>query len=230
MTWLSDDTLEHLRRVTEWPDFEGTRYRARALLGRGGMGAVYLAEDRELDREVAIKVLGTVTPDAAARLRQEALILGRLEHPGIVPIHDAGTLPDGRVYYVMKRVRGERLDAHVRAGRPIQDLLGVFERICDAVAFAHARGVIHRDLKPENVMVGEFGEVLVLDWGVAKVLHETERSGRGGGVRARTPPARPPGMAPCSARRATWRPSRRAATVRSTREPTCSASAPSCGS
>jgi serine/threonine protein kinase len=174
MTWLSDGTLDHLRRVAESPDFSGTRYELRSLLGRGGMGAVYLAGDRELGREVAVKVLDTVTPDAAARLRQEARILGRLEHPGIVPIHDVGTLPDGRVYYVMKRVRGQRIDAHVRAGRSIPDLLGVFERICDTVAFAHARGVIHRDLKPENIMVGEFGEVLVLDWGVAKVLHGSD--------------------------------------------------------
>ena len=95
-------------------------------------------------------------------------MLARLEHPGIVPVHDAGLLPDGRAFYAMKRVRGLRLDEHARAV-PLAERLRAFERICEAVAFAHAHGVIHRDLKPENVMVGPFGEVLVMDWGVAKV-------------------------------------------------------------
>jgi len=172
MTSLSDEALEHLRRVADWPEFTGERYRVVELLGTGGMGAVYLADDHELDRQVAVKVLGAIGPDdgSGARLLQEARILGRLEHPGIVPIHDVGRLSDGRCYYVMKRVRGERLDRHASAGRPVSDLLRIFERVCETVAFAHAHGVVHRDLKPDNVMVGEFGEVLVLDWGVAKLL------------------------------------------------------------
>jgi serine/threonine protein kinase len=146
------------------------------LIGRGGMGSVYLAEDRELDRQVAVKVLTAASADAgmAERLRQEARILARLEHPGIVPIHDVGTLPDGRLYYVMKRIRGVRLDEFVRRGAGLGDKLRIFERVCDAVAFAHAHGIVHRDLKPENIMVGEFGEMLVLDWGVAKLLQPTE--------------------------------------------------------
>ena len=134
------------------------------------MGSVYLARDRELERDVALKVLRDPAPSADERERilREARILASLEHPGIVPIHDVGTLPDGRLFYVMKRVRGERFDDFVRGPRARSELLRAFLQVCDAVAFAHAAGVIHRDLKPQNVMLGAFGEVLVLDWGVAK--------------------------------------------------------------
>jgi serine/threonine protein kinase len=104
---------------------------------------------------------------SADPLASEARILARLEHPGIVPVHDFGELPDGRLFYAMKRVRGERLDRWLAAGAGIAGRLAVFLRVCDAVAFAHAHGIVHCDLKPENVMVGEFGEVLVLDWGIA---------------------------------------------------------------
>jgi eukaryotic-like serine/threonine-protein kinase len=153
----------------------GTRYELLGILGQGGMGTVYRALDGDLGREVAIKVVG---PAAAARfdapeqrLLAEARILARLEHPGLVPVHDLGTLPDGRVYYAMKQVRGERLDVYARQRGAAErnDLLRIFERVCETVAFAHAQGVIHRDLKPGNVMVGSFGEILVLDWGLAKV-------------------------------------------------------------
>lgn len=131
---------------------------------------MYLAHDRELDREVALKVLHIPDPsgEAEARLRQEARILARLEHPGIVPIHDVGRLADGRNFYVMKRVGGDRLDAYAHANPALKERLRVFLRIVEALASAHGKGVVHRDLKPENVMVGDFGEVLVLDWGVAK--------------------------------------------------------------
>jgi serine/threonine protein kinase len=166
MMWLDNGTLAHLRDVAERPDL-GDRYEITGRLGRGGMGVVYAATDRLLDRDVAIKVLDDIPRRAnAAQLMNEARILGRLEHPGIVPVHDAGTLPDGRVYYVMKRVQGERLEAAIRA-RSLTDRLDLFLRICEAVSFAHARGVVHRDLKPDNIMLGAFGEVLVLDWGVA---------------------------------------------------------------
>jgi len=142
------------------PDVSGTRYELLSVLGRGGMGVVYLARDTALDREVALKVVD--------RGGGEARVLARLEHPGIVPVHDFGELPDGRVYYAMKRVRGDRLDRWLTPDRGVGERLAVFLRVCDAVAFAHARGVVHCDLKPENVMVGEFGEVLVLDWGIAR--------------------------------------------------------------
>ena len=177
MMFLSDGTLEHLRDVADLPDLSETRYTLVRELARGGMGTVYLAIDARLGREVAIKVLSAPDPDAARRMEQEAWIVAGLEHPGIVPIHDAGTLPDGRVFYAMKRVRGDRLDEH--AERSLPALLRIFERICEAVAFAHAHGVIHRDLKPENVMVGSFGEVLVMDWGVAKVAADDSDSSAG---------------------------------------------------
>ena len=165
---MSDAALDRLHRLVGEPDFAGSRYEPLSVLGRGGIGTVYLARDTVLDREVAIKVLDSLPGDRTppAHLQQEARILARLEHPGIVPVHDFGHLADGRLFYAMKRVRGERLDRwSAGAGRHAR--LAVFLRMCDAVAFAHAHGVIHRDLKPENVMVGEYGEVLVLDWGVA---------------------------------------------------------------
>jgi serine/threonine protein kinase len=165
---MSDAALDRLQRIVGEPDFAGSRYAPLSVLGRGGIGTVFLAHDTVLDREVAIKVLDSLPGDATlpAHLQQEARILARLEHPGIVPVHDFGRLADGRLFYAMKRVRGERLDRWA-AGADRHARLAVFLRVCDAVAFAHAHGVIHRDLKPENVMVGEFGEVLVLDWGVA---------------------------------------------------------------
>jgi serine/threonine-protein kinase len=169
--WLPDSTVEHLRDVADWPELVGTRYEILSRIGRGGMATVFLARDRELAREVAIKVPHGAPPSPAesARLLQEARILAHLEHPGIVPVHDVGTLSDGRVYYVMKRVQGARLDEHVRKLPSLAERLRLFLRIGEAVAFAHAHGVIHRDLKPENIMVGSFGEVLVMDWGVARV-------------------------------------------------------------
>jgi serine/threonine protein kinase len=168
MTWLPDSALLRLREAAEWPDFDGTRYEILDRIGSGGMGTVYRARDRELDREVALKVLRVVDPESAARMLQEARVIARLEHPGIVPIHDVGRLADGRVFYAMKLVVGERLDQIVLRGELLPTRLRAFERIGEAVAFAHAQGVIHRDLKPENVMVGPCGEVLVMDWGLAK--------------------------------------------------------------
>jgi predicted Ser/Thr protein kinase len=169
---ISDHALDRLTGMLGAPDLSGTRYEILAELGRGGMGIVYLARDTALDREIALKIVergaaGTRS-DSPDALAHEARILARLEHPGIVPVHDFGELPDGRAYYAMKRVRGERLDRWLAAGWDLTARLAVFLRICDAVAFAHAHGVVHRDLKPENVMIGEFGEVLVLDWGIAR--------------------------------------------------------------
>jgi serine/threonine protein kinase len=168
---VSDEAVRRLRAAGAWPDFEGTRYSAVEVIGRGGMGTVYLARDEALGREVAIKVSNAVaTGSLESRLRTEAQVLAQLEHPGIVPIHDVGRLADGRLYYVMKRVRGETLLDHLGDGSDLAERLRIFERICEPVAFAHSQGFVHRDLKPANVMIGPFGEVLVLDWGVAKVL------------------------------------------------------------
>jgi serine/threonine protein kinase len=164
MTWLSDSTVSHLRELTDWPDFTKTRYEILEKLGTGGTATVYLARDRDLDRDVAIKVRHAAP--SHERMLKEAQTVARLEHPGILPIHDLGFLPDGRIYYVMKRVKGLRLDDFVQHSPSLAERLRVFLRVCEAVAFAHSQGVIHRDLKPGNVMIGDFGEVLVIDWGV----------------------------------------------------------------
>lgn len=162
MRFLSDDAVAHLREITEMPDLGNTRYELVRELGRGGMGVVYEVRDRELERTVAMKVV-------EHEWRAEARIIAALEHPGIVPIHDAGSLPDGRLYYTMKLVRGTRLDEWAKGEHGITERLRLFARICEPIAFAHAQGVVHRDLKPENVMVGEFGAVLVMDWGIPGV-------------------------------------------------------------
>jgi serine/threonine protein kinase len=174
MNWLSDEAIARLQTASALPDLAGTRYRLIQRVGSGGMGTVYLAEDSVLGRRIALKILDLpeLRADLSQRLLREAQILARLEHPGIVPVHDAGALADGRVFYAMKFVEGERLDALVKRIDGIPDRLGIVQRICEAVAFAHARGILHRDLKPENIMVGLFGEVLVMDWGVAKILRE----------------------------------------------------------
>jgi len=166
---LSDASLERLRQAADRPDLSSTRYEILGELGRGGMGTVYRARDRELDREVALKVLtlDDESTEVRERMLSEARILASLDHPGIIPVHDVSTLPDGRTFYAMKLVRGERLDEHGLSLPTEVERLRVFERVCETVAFAHAQGVVHRDLKPANVMVGAFGEVLVLDWGVA---------------------------------------------------------------
>jgi len=173
MKFLSDKALERLRGA-ETPDLAGTRYRLLERIARGGMGVVYTAEDEHLQRRVALKVLDVpgTDGDLANRLIREARVLAALEHPGIVPVHDVGTLADGRVFYTMKFVEGKRLDKFIESVASMPDRLRIFLRICDAVAFAHARGVLHRDLKPANIMVGPFGEVLVMDWGLAKILRE----------------------------------------------------------
>src|SRR5262249_49966165 len=174
MRWLSDAVLDHLSQVADGPDLSGTKYELVEKIARGGMASIYLAKDRDLDRPVALKILANPPSDPQARSRMvnEARIIARLEHPGIIPVHDSGVLPDGRIYYAMKLVRGKRLDDHVGPVTPRSDVLRIFEKICQAVAFAHAQGVIHRDLKPQNIMIGSFGEVLVMDWGVAKVRGE----------------------------------------------------------
>jgi tRNA A-37 threonylcarbamoyl transferase component Bud32 len=156
------------------------RYRFEAFLARGGMAEVWRGCDTVLAREVALKVLREqVFGDGGfqARFEEEARQVSQLEHPSIVPVYDLGELPDGRPFFVMKLIHGQTL-AELLAARatPAEDLsrwAGVFEQVCAAVAFAHARDLIHRDLKPSNVMLGEFGEVLVMDWGIAKALAAT---------------------------------------------------------
>ncbi len=174
MTELDDEAVDRLRRAIGPAELDHARYRFDAVIGVGGMGTVYAGSDRVLERPVAIKVLrGAVAPDHAERLSREARILARLDHPGLVPVHDVGSLADGRGFYVMRLVRGVRLDEHLRVVSSLAERLRLFLRILDPVAYAHAQGVVHRDLKPANIMVGPFGEVLVLDWGIAKVRGES---------------------------------------------------------
>lgn len=176
---VSDSAIERLRSAVDLPDLEGTRYRLGEKLGQGGMGGVYRVEDSVLRREVAMKIVSAADSesDLSARLLREAKVIARLEHPGIVPVHDVGTLPDGRVYYTMKLVQGKRLDAYAIELGTVPERLRLLQRICDAVGFAHAHGVLHRDLKPQNIMVGPFGEVLVMDWGLSKIVREHEARG-----------------------------------------------------
>jgi serine/threonine-protein kinase len=152
-------------------------YEVLGELGRGGMGLVLRGRDLHLGRDLAVKLLPEEyrgQPHLVRRFVNEARIWGRLQHPGIVPVHTLGALPDGRPYFTMKLVEGRTLaDLLDDRADPAQDwprLLGIFEQVCQTVAYAHSKGVIHRDLKPQNVMVGTFGEVQVMDWGLAKVL------------------------------------------------------------
>jgi serine/threonine protein kinase len=159
---VNDAVLDHLRHVAALPDLTGTRYEVESEIGRGGMGVVYAARDRQLDRRVALKVL-----DSA--LAGEAQLIARLEHPAIVPVYETGTLPDGRIFYAMKLVAGARLDHYLEGAPSLGERLRVIRRAGEALEYAHARGIVHRDLKPQNVMVGQFGEVYVMDWGVEAV-------------------------------------------------------------
>ncbi|HEY8549240.1 MAG TPA: serine/threonine-protein kinase [Vicinamibacterales bacterium] len=146
------------------------------------MGTVYRARDEVLHRDVALKVVGAVvsSPGLDERLLEEARTLARLEHPGVVPVHDGGMLADGRAFYVMKLVKGTGLQAHFGSLTRLDERLRLFERLCEPLAFAHAHGIVHRDLKPANVMVGGFGEVLVLDWGLSAQAGSTAGSERAG--------------------------------------------------
>jgi len=161
------------------------KYEIGAEVARGGMGAIREAQQTGMDRRVAMKVMleGAEEVDVA-RFVNEAKITGQLEHPNIVPVHELGVDAQGKIFYTMKFVRGitlkkvlellaEGVEATVKK-YPLPALLTIFQKACDAVAFAHSKGVIHRDLKPENIMLGDFGEVLVMDWGLAKMVSSPE--------------------------------------------------------
>ena len=176
--WDADLGLEPVRQM-----LAGTKYRVVTTIGRGGMGMVMQARDMRIRRTVAMKVMKTGTQfsrENLLRFIDEAQLTGQLEHPNIVPVYELGIDEQGETFYVMKHVRGTTLDEVLRGLRdghqptvekyPLAMLVGIFQKICDAVAFAHSKAVVHRDLKPENVMIGAYGEVLVMDWGLAKHL------------------------------------------------------------
>ena len=166
----------------------GERYELRGEVARGGMGAILCAKDLNIKRTVAMKVVlenAATNESLLQRFTQEAELTGQLEHPNIVPVHDLSFDEQGRPFYTMKFVKGINLheiltnlkagDAATAAQYSLVHLLTIFQKVCDAIAFAHSKGVIHRDLKPANIMVGEYGEVLVMDWGLAKRIDDGGR-------------------------------------------------------
>lgn len=179
---VADDEVERLGPYLEL-----------GLLGEGGMGQVFRVADPDLERQVAIKVIRTrqmARPDQVARFLEEARNTARLQHPGIVAVHRLGQLPDGRYYFTMREVVGRTLESMVRdvhrasgpagwgearGGWSLRRLVDAFHKVCETMGYAHGTGVVHRDLKPANVMLGDHGEVVVLDWGIAKVLGRPDR-------------------------------------------------------
>ena len=165
------------------------RFLITGEIARGGMGIIYRGHDPELGRDLAIKVLKPEwvdQPDVVAMFLEEARICGRLQHPGIVPIHEVGTMIDGSPFIAMKLVEGRTfarvLAERGRSAHELQRVLRIFDGVCQTLAYAHSRGVVHRDLKPSNIMVGPFGEVQVMDWGLA--CQAAGEGGRGGGESA----------------------------------------------
>jgi serine/threonine protein kinase len=163
--------------------FKAGRYTALAYHAAGGLGVVYRAQDEELNRKVALKCMkaaGGVDSPAGKRFLLEAEVTSQLDHPGIAPVHGRGQTEDGRPFYAMRFIEGETLQEaarrfHAPSGVPAnarnverRRLLRAFVGVCETMAYAHSRNILHRDLKPANVMVGPFGEVLVMDWGLAK--------------------------------------------------------------
>ena len=175
-----DGQMEPAQRVTstEIPITSGhDRYQLQGEIARGGMGAIIKGRDTDLGRDLAVKVLLDThkdKPDVIQRFVEEAQIGGQLQHPGVAPVYELGQFEDQRPFFTMKLVKGKTLAALLEARQsPADDsakFLGIFEQVCQTMAYAHSRGVIHRDLKPANIMVGAFGEVQVMDWGLAKVI------------------------------------------------------------
>jgi serine/threonine-protein kinase len=162
------------------------RYHLEEEIAHGGVGIVLRAHDDAFHRSLAVKVLlekHRNKPDIGRRFLEEAQVMGQLQHPGIPPVYDLGELPDGRPFFAMKLIQGRTLAELLKERpEPAQDLpqfLAIFGQVCQAVAYAHSRGILHRDLKPSNIMVGAFGEVQVTDWGLAKVLGSARTSETG---------------------------------------------------
>jgi serine/threonine protein kinase len=181
---------------------EGKKYRVQGAIGGGGMGVVHQARDLRIRRAVAMKVMKSnsrFSRENVLRFVDEAQLTGQLQHPNIVPVYELGLDEHNEVFYTMKFVKGTTLDQVLRSIRkgdeeviakyPLATLLSVFQKICDGVAYAHSMGVVHRDLKPDNVMIGEYGEELVMDWGLAKkVAHGADEEQTDGARRELPPP------------------------------------------
>ncbi|HEX5059278.1 MAG TPA: serine/threonine-protein kinase [Kofleriaceae bacterium] len=161
------------------PEVSASLYQIDKEIARGGMGKIVAAEDRRLGRSVALKSLLDPSSDQVTRFQREALITARLQHPGIVPVYEAGRWPSGEPFFAMKLVSGRPLDRVISEATKLEDRLAIIPRLaaaCDAMAYAHSHRIIHRDLKPGNVLLGDYGETVVIDWGLAKDLdsdHET---------------------------------------------------------
>ena len=191
---LDLSNLEIPDRIINQEETEGDEWKYSIVdeIGRGGIGRVLVAFDSKLGRDIALKELIQTDKPGQNRIKpadklkadeirflREAKVTGQLEHPGIVPVYDIGRKPDGNHYYTMKLVRGMTLAKAIRDAGTLEKrlrLLPHFRDICNAIAYSHSRGVIHRDLKPENIMIGEFGETVVLDWGLAKIKGEDDES------------------------------------------------------
>ena len=166
----------------------GKRYKGFSVLNRGGMGTIFKTTDVNTGRIIAMKMAVNSTDEGESlmRLLHEAKVTANLEHPNIIPVHEISCDNNDDVYYTMKHVHGDSLgcvlkklsegDKRYISKFPLNRLLSIFLRICDGVAFAHSKGVIHRDLKPDNIMIGDYGEVLIMDWGIAKVLDKDSLS------------------------------------------------------
>ncbi|HEX4000722.1 MAG TPA: protein kinase [Pirellulales bacterium] len=187
-------TVGSEKRTVGTPTSSGMRFRVIRKHARGGLGEVFVAEDQELHREVALKQIQSQYADdvdSRSRFVLEAEVTGALEHPGIVPVYGLGIYPDGRPFYAMRFIRGDSLKDAIDAFHDIdtgphgpgarelelRKLLGRFVDVCDAIEYAHSRGIVHRDLKPGNIMLGNFGETLVVDWGLAKQINQPEPNG-----------------------------------------------------
>ena len=186
-----------VRRTLDAEMRDGRHYVISRTVARGGMGVIKSAHESTLQREVAMKLmLDDSKPVSVERFCLEAQVTAQLEHPNIVPVHELGLNAEGKPFYTMKLVRGISLkrvleflgsgDAETVRQWPLSALLTVFQKVCDALAFAHSKGVIHRDLKPANIMLGEYGEALVMDWGLAKLLGRDQH--RTGKLKPRTLP------------------------------------------
>jgi tetratricopeptide (TPR) repeat protein len=185
------------------PIVSESNYKPEREIARGGMGRIVAAEDQRLGRPVALKELLEPAGEQLTRFQREALITARLQHPGIVPVYEAGRWPSGEPFFAMKLVSGRPLDRVIADARTLEDRLALLPRIAaaaDAIAYAHSHRVVHRDLKPANVLIGDFGETVVIDWGLAKDL-DTADGPESGRVRLNTLPSRPAAKQSASGRR-----------------------------